>query len=147
MSGRDQRSGLSRAAACCGLTSWCSESARALARSERGGNVPPCSGDSLPWGPQPNASELEPAGCSAKGLPYLDMFFLEQDTWRMRKRRDAWVFFPCCCCSATLLHLLSPHSWCHQDLALSALQHPTCPPCLFHPSHLNLFQADSRLLQ
>lgn len=45
--------------------------------------------------------------------------------------RDVWVFLPCCCCSATLLHLLSPHSWCHQDWALSALQHPICPPCLF----------------
>lgn len=96
---------------CCALTSWRSDSACALARSERGGNFPPRLGDSLPRRPQPNASELEPAaGCSVKGLPYLDVFFLEQETWGMRKKRDAWMLLPCCCCSATLLHLLSPLS-------------------------------------
>lgn len=56
-----------------------------------GGTSLPAQGTaSLPQGPQPNASELQPAaGCSVQGLPYLDVFFLELETWRMRKGRDA----------------------------------------------------------
>lgn len=78
-----------------------------------------------------------------KGLPYLDVFFLEQETHKMRKRRDAWMLLPhqLPCCISFPLSDASTKPW--LPLLFSI---PSILPAYFRLSHLSLFQADSTLL-
>lgn len=60
-----------------------------------------------------------------KGLSYLEVFLLEQE--KQNKKEKSWMLL-LRCCSATLLHLVSSRRYQHQASAISALQHPVCPP-------------------